>query len=234
MTYAFHAYIQQAPKERFEDLALVFAKDILKPDAAGLVRLKSGHIDFLHVYPDGSTIKVSKVRECIGELSERPYEGGSRAVVFFEADKMSTQAQNCLLKTLEEPPFGTAFLLLSERPSNLLPTIRSRCAMLQPIGEHNEDGKSTEQLLFTLRETDAMSLAASLPQDRAELLLHCTGFLDGLDALLRSAAKNRDQSVVQYSRYIHTVHRAQQMLEHNVNAALCAQWLCIQLKEDNL
>ncbi len=233
MTYAFHAYIQQAPKERFEELALAFAKDVLQPDAAAEVRLKTGHVDFLRVHPDGATIKISQVRAFIGTLSARPYEGGRRAVVFFHADKMSTQAQNCLLKTLEEPPIGTAFLLLSERPSNLLPTIRSRCAMLQPFKEQEDDVSLAKDLLSALKASDPMSAASTLPQERADLLTRCTGLLDSLDALMRTAAKNRDQSVVRYSRYIHTVHHAQQMLEHNVNAALCAQWLCIQLKEDN-
>ena len=52
MKYAFHAYIKQAPPEMFEALALEFATDVMQPNAAAALRLKSGHVDFLRIYPD--------------------------------------------------------------------------------------------------------------------------------------------------------------------------------------
>ena len=58
-------------------------------------------------------------------------DGGRRAVIVDSADEMNVQAANALLKSLEEPPAGTVFLLVSHAPSRLLPTIRSRCRELR-------------------------------------------------------------------------------------------------------
>lgn len=76
-------------------------------------------------------ISVDEIRELITSLSSAAYEGGFRTVIIESAGAMTTQAQNSLLKTLEEPPPGTAFLLTAVSASQLLPTIRSRCAVVQ-------------------------------------------------------------------------------------------------------
>ena len=154
-------------------------------------------------------------------------------VAIFYADKMTTQAQNCLLKTLEEPPFGTAFLLLTDRPSELLPTVRSRCATLPAVFTKADDSNAACQLLESLQKTEVMEVAATLPPGRTELFNRCTALLDDLDSLIQTSAQTGEENLLRYSRYVALVHHAQQMIEHNVNTALCAQWLCIQLKEDN-
>ena len=78
----------------------------------------------------------------------RPYEGARRVVIIDDADAMNTQAQNALLKTLEEPPGSLLLLLVTARPGSLLPTIRSRCQPLRfqplPLGllrAHLEDAE---------------------------------------------------------------------------------------------
>jgi len=232
----FHAYIRQAPEKRYEELALLFAEDVMQPDEAAKKRLYShNHPDFLRIFPNDSAIKIFQIRDCLQELSVRPYEGGRRAVVFFHADKMTIQAQNCLLKTLEEPPFGTSFLLLCQRASMLLPTIRSRCMMLPALSmESRGDSKAASDLLQSIdSHKNVLEVAATLPQERNELMQHCNTLLDGLDQLIHEAAMGKDSSLIRLGRCVQTVHRTQQMIEHNVNAALCAQWLCIQIKEDN-
>ncbi len=233
MKYAFHAYIRQAPPERFEELAMDFAMDVMQPNAEAKLRLQTGHIDFLRITPEETTIKVLQIRDCISALSARPYEGGKRVVVIFHADKMTSQAQNCLLKTLEEPPSGTSFLLLTDRPSDLLPTIRSRCATLPPLFTNADNGNAASALLASLQKSESMDVAATLPQGRSDLFNRCTALLDDLDTLIQTSAAKGEETLLRYSRYVALVHHAQQMIEHNVNTALCAQWLCIQLKEDN-
>jgi len=66
----------------------------------------------------------------------RPYEGNRRVVVIDDAQAMNPQAQNALLKTLEEPPPSSILILVTPAPGSLLPTIRSRCQTLrfQPLG----------------------------------------------------------------------------------------------------
>jgi DNA polymerase-3 subunit delta' len=72
-------------------------------------------------------IVVEQIDVIMQRVAFRPHEGGTRWIVIREADRLHKNAANKLLKTLEEPPPETHFVLLSHRPSALLPTIRSRC-----------------------------------------------------------------------------------------------------------
>ena len=72
-------------------------------------------------------IKVDQVREVQRRLITRPTMGSKRVVIIDPADDMEVSASNALLKSLEEPPQGTYFLLVAHSPARLLPTIRSRC-----------------------------------------------------------------------------------------------------------
>ncbi len=77
--------------------------------------------------PKEKTIKVETLRDTLRTLAHHPLEDGARVVVIENAERMTPQAQNCLLKTLEETDAGTYFLLTCDAETALLPTIRSRC-----------------------------------------------------------------------------------------------------------
>lgn len=81
-------------------------------------------------YELARNIKVDQIRELQRRLNTRPTLGRRRAVIIDPADDMETSAANALLKSLEEPPEGTYFLLIAHRIGRLLPTIRSRCRVL--------------------------------------------------------------------------------------------------------
>ena len=83
------------------------------------------------VRPDMKSIPVDEIRALIAITGRHTFEGGRRVVLIEQADKMNPPAQNALLKTLEEPVPGTIFLLMTESPSLLLPTIVSRCRELK-------------------------------------------------------------------------------------------------------
>lgn len=76
-------------------------------------------------------IPVDEIRHVTGLVGQHTFAGGRRVVIIERAEKMNPPAQNALLKTLEEPLAGTVFLLLSESPELLLPTIVSRCRALK-------------------------------------------------------------------------------------------------------
>ena len=82
-------------------------------------------------------ISVDQVREMQRRLVTRPTLGNRRAVIIDSADDLEKGAVNALLKSLEEPPQGTFFLLVVHQPGRLLPTIRSRCLVLRfhPLDE---------------------------------------------------------------------------------------------------
>ena len=81
--------------------------------------------------PDGkkdrTTIPVDDIREMIRICGNHTLEGKARVVLLFDADRMTAQAQNSLLKTLEEPPENTYIILVTEHPEALLTTVVSRC-----------------------------------------------------------------------------------------------------------
>ena len=115
--------------------------------------------------PKEKTIRIDALREMIDALSRHSLEGGNRVVLIENAERMTPQAQNCLLKTLEEAADDTYFLLTCDQESALLPTIRSRCrcVRLQPWSE-----KRVEEAL----------LKRHVPPDRAKALSrYCEGSL---------------------------------------------------------
>src|SRR5260221_12178477 len=90
------------------------------------------HADILIIEPgDSGNIKLDQVREAIDRSAYRPFEGRRRLVIVDEADALIPEAQNALLKTLEEPPPASVFVLITNRPDVLLPTVRSRCQRLR-------------------------------------------------------------------------------------------------------
>ena len=85
-----------------------------------------------------ATIPVDDIREMIRLCSQYSFQGGSRVVMIRDAENMTVQAQNCLLKILEDPPQNTYFLLTSAHPDQILTTVRSRCRPLKIVPWNEE------------------------------------------------------------------------------------------------
>ena len=79
----------------------------------------------------GRSIRIKQIRMLSALLAVKPSMSSRRAVVIDSADDLESGAANALLKSLEEPPAGATFLLVSHAPERLLPTIRSRCRLLR-------------------------------------------------------------------------------------------------------
>ena len=89
------------------------------------------HVDVISLAPDDTgTIKIDPVREALSRCGFRPFEGQRRVVAIRDADALTESAQNALLKSLEEPPPATMFVLTSAAPDALLRTVRSRTMRL--------------------------------------------------------------------------------------------------------
>jgi DNA polymerase-3 subunit delta' len=90
------------------------------------------HADVLVVAPgDNGSIKIEQIRDVIDRATYRPFEGRRRVTIIDDADALMAPAQHALLKTLEEPPSSSIFILVTSRPDALLPTVRSRCSQIR-------------------------------------------------------------------------------------------------------
>lgn len=108
-------------------------------------------------------ITVDQIREMQQRLTTRPTLGPNRAIIVDSADDLEKSASNALLKSLEEPPAGSFFLLVAHRPGRLLPTIRSRCRTLSfaPLSDDEIEAVLQREAPQADADTRAAAMAAS-------------------------------------------------------------------------
>lgn len=83
--------------------------------------------DFMQIDSDGKIIKIDQIRHMQEKIIEKPIISNRKIYIINDADLMTKEAQNCLLKTLEEPPEYITIILVVTNESKILPTIKSRC-----------------------------------------------------------------------------------------------------------
>lgn len=95
--------------------------------------MSGNHPDIIRVtHEKPNTISVDDIRAQVNnDIVIKPYSSKYKIYIIADADLMTVQAQNALLKTLEEPPQYAVIMLLTENAEVLLPTIRSRCVMMK-------------------------------------------------------------------------------------------------------
>ena len=106
---------------RFETRLDVPVREVMTPRER-LVWVKEGA-----TLEEGKALVIDQVRELGDYFALRPHYGTAKVAILEAADSMNRPAANALLKLLEEPPLGALIMLVADRPSQLLPTIRSRC-----------------------------------------------------------------------------------------------------------
>lgn len=87
--------------------------------------------DFCLIEPDGTSIKIWQIRQMQKTILEAPIISSKKVYIINNADLMTEEAQNCLLKTLEEPPKFVTIILVGSREGNFLSTIKSRCTIIK-------------------------------------------------------------------------------------------------------
>jgi DNA polymerase III subunit delta' len=190
--------------------ALAFAAALQCPEqgcghCASCRQVEAGtHADVVRVRPSGLSMGVKETRELVRTSASSPVGGRFRVVVFEDADRATEGASNALLKTIEEPPPRTVWLLCTPTPEDLLVTIRSRCRQISlgtPPAEAvaellvRRDGVSAERAQWAARAAGghvgrARHLATDeAAQRRREAVLAIPGRLDGLGAAVAAAAE---------------------------------------------
>lgn len=217
-----------------------------------------------HSHPDITIIEggensrslhVDVIRQIRSDAFVKPNEAACKVYVLFDAQAMSPQAQNALLKILEEPPAQTFFLLTCLSVYSLLPTIRSRTQVLSltpsdlPPGDDEQaaaaQAAEIAKAITAPGETLLLSLTAPLLKDRAR----CRDVLTHLAAIFRDACVRRAGGLTVLSgqrdavlslcqnasresliRLSDCVQEARSLLEGNVNPTLLVTTLCARLR----
>ncbi len=128
------------------------------------------HPDVHWLEPDGASIKIDQVREIRSELMKQGMESNQKVLIIDEADKMTVQSANSLLKFIEEPEAGTLLLFLTTNPAKILPTIASR---LQPVAFRE---LPFEQLVKKLEQV-------GISQQKARIFASLTGSVQEAERL---------------------------------------------------
>ena len=105
----------------------------------------SNNPDFNILEPDGKSIKIEQIRELVKNVYEKPIVSNKKVYIINDSNLMTKEAQNSLLKTLEEPPEYVTIILISSNENLFLPTIKSRCTKLLFSKLNDEDLKSILQ-----------------------------------------------------------------------------------------
>ena len=102
-------------------LAEILGKLIVNGD------LNREYVDIINYRPSKASFGVDDVREIIDEVNKKPFEGDKKVIIIHQGNKLTIQAQNALLKTIEEPPTEVYIIILCESLELILDTIKSRC-----------------------------------------------------------------------------------------------------------
>ena len=111
------------------------------------------HPDLHTIVPEKGkkSIGIDVMRDMIAQVGVKSFEAGTKAILIPQAELMTPQAQNCLLKTLEEPSENTVFFLITEQPGALLPTVVSRCRVIR---FHPLSTEACEKRLIALGQSE--------------------------------------------------------------------------------
>ena len=160
-----HAYlIECADKFITQEIALFIAKEIYcnstnTPccDCVSCAKVDHGNMVDLKVYPkDKKTIMVDDIVDIVSDCIERPMDSEYKVYILRDFDEATIQAQNKILKTLEEPPHNVIFILTCSNSGGVLPTILSR---VKTINEPLLDLKVVQDYLSTNNVQNAESIA---------------------------------------------------------------------------
>ncbi len=141
--------------------------------------LQGEHPDFILVKPEKGEIKIDQIRGVKDFLNLRPALSKRKVVMITQGESMNPYSQNALLKALEEPPEDTHFLIVTDNLKAILPTIRSRCFLIDvpPLSKE-------ELVSITGIEDESLLLLAEGSLTRLKLLSEKKNLLDMADVVL--------------------------------------------------
>lgn len=244
-----HAYIIQGPSDHIKTAfaeklagAMLCSGEGPKPCLSCHHCQKSSrmiHPDILVIdkLEDKREILVDQIRAVREDAVILPNEADKKVYIIKNADTMNPNAQNAMLKLLEEPPSHAAFLLLAENPAELLPTVRSRCVELGLNGPYITlpgDEDETVNRFFQALENGPLKLTEfSFVLEKLDKNLMgrfiSSAKLTAAQRLREMQSRNGSLSAEYLMKVIGVLSRAGEYLEFNVGTGHISGMLCAEL-----
>ena len=194
-------------------------------------------IAFIDKYPDKQIINVDQIRELKQDAFIIPIESEKKAYVINNADLMNASAQNAFLQILEEPPAHAVFILNTENPAMLLPTVQSRCATLAALPSREAadafSGEMADEFFSALEKGNVRLTAFMFRLEKLDKY-QFEGFIEA--ARSRAISKLREASTGKSAIPRKTLAKAEkilikagEMLDLNVNAGHISGLICASL-----
>ena len=253
-----HSYLFSGKKGIGKMLfAREFAKEILCTDQKQITQYnQNNHPDFLIVKPDGNCIKIDQIRMLQNKIAEKPIESNRKVYIIDDAELMRKEAQNCLLKTLEEPPEYAIIILVCSNENLLLSTIKSRCTKIMfsdiqkeklleyidedivdladgsigraiQLRESKEIYENIKQVFENIEKCDKIDFIRS-----AEVIYKSKDNIQEILELANIVLCNKAKENAKYINCIKFVEKAKTRLKQNANYDMTIDDLCFSLWEE--
>jgi len=198
------------------------------------------HPDVLGIWPEhisGRTIKIDQIHNLIRRLQLKPYIAKYKVGIIISAEKMNKESQNALLKTLEEPPKKTYILLTTSNKEKLLPTILSRCKIVE-LKKDSEDEIDlnlvreilSKDIVSRFKLVERITKQKNKNKMNEELDNLCDNLLLYLSSALKKSGK-KPESIINLIELVETTQTA---IEKNVNKRLALENLMINIPLKNI
>ncbi len=210
-------------------LLISSSKDRLKEEITEILRLnlsgyRTNHLDLLYIQA-GEKLGIAEARRIKNHFSLKPYSAKGKAVVLEDASVMTVEAQNALLKTLEELPAEALLILGTSSEANFLPTVLSRCQIIHlqdtnPAGDtHPTPGVGKE---------DIEKLISSSVEERFAFIEKLKNKEEFLKVLIRYF----NQDVAKNKNLLMKLLQAEEWAKQNVNIRAILEYLMLEMPSD--
>lgn len=164
------------------------------------------HVDIIEYKTNKKSFGVDEVRDIIEEVNKKPFEGDKKVIIIYHGEKLTIQAQNAFLKTIEEPPKGIHIIITTESTELLLDTIKSRCQIHKLLRLSNKQIKDFLRIKYPELDEETLNTAVAFSDGipgRAEKLLKDDEFNSIRNTtlkILEDILTKREELVIQYEQ----------------------------------
>lgn len=217
--------------------------NIAKDFAKGIFGIDSldNNPDFYLINSEDKSIKIEQIRQMQKDINIKPIMYDNKVYIIDEADKMTEQSQNCLLKTLEEPPAQVVIILVTNSSTKLLGTIFSRVKRVRISDDIIEtvsfnEAKELINNLNKLSKTQLLNYLTYFEENKGKIndilsymQRYCNNLIEKI--VLSDNIKSDNISIVRLAGYVEIINDTKIRLERNCNFNMTIDRMLMKMSE---